>query len=189
VRFLLALAAAALVVPASASAELAIGSRSAGEGWMVAVSVTATGLGPVDVSLGPLRPATGWGNQWLHHDLVFTNDGDRVVTYADMWTADVLGPPGRPMLVGDADGRCGYRAVKPLRGACILPLIFVDISPGRSETRVVRLWKGLRRMAPLEPGRYVFRQPLRFKLGRYPPAEGEGRRGVIKLVYRVEAGA
>jgi hypothetical protein len=180
---------AALLAPSSASAELAIGSRSAGDGWVVAVSVTATGLGPVNVSVGPLRPATSWGNQWLHHDLMLTNNGDRVVTYADTWTADVLGPPGRPMLVADADGRCGYRAVKPLRGACILPLIFVDIRPGRSETRVVRLWKGLRTMAPLEPGRYVFRQSLRFNLGRYPPAGGEGRRAVIKLVYRVEAGA
>jgi hypothetical protein len=179
----------ALFAPASASAELAIGSRSAEDGWAVMVSAKAVGLGPIDVSVGPFRPATGWGNRWLEHDLVLTNTGDRPVTFADTWTVAVLGPPGRPMLIAEADGRCGYRAVRPLRVACILPLIFVGIRPGRSETRVATLWKGVRRMAPLEPGTYVFRQPLRYRLDRHVPTAGEGRTGAIKLVYRVEADA
>jgi hypothetical protein len=179
----------ALLTPGAASAELAIGSRSAGEGWVVTVSVEARGLGPVEASAGSFRPATGWGRQWLSHDLVLSNTGERRVTFADTWGADVLGPRDRPMLIADADGRCGYSRVRPLRAACILPLIFVGIRPGRSEVRVATLWKGVGRMAPLEPGTYVFRQPLRFSLGKHPPAEGEGRAGVIKLVYRVEAGA
>ncbi len=177
----------ALSVCAPASAELAAGSRSAEEGWIVTVSVKATRLGPVDVSVGPLRAATGWGQTWLEHDLVLTNTGNREVTFADTWTAGVLGPRGRPMLVAEADGRCGYRAVRPLRAACVLPLIFADIKPGRSVTRVATLWKGLRRMEPLVPGKYVFRQPLRFRLGRYPPPEGEGRTARIRIVYRVDA--
>jgi hypothetical protein len=177
----------ALIAPASAAGELAAGSRSAEEGWIVTVSVKAIDLGPLDVSGGALRPATGWGRQWLEHDLVLTNTGNREISLADTWTAAILGPPGRPMLLAEADGRCGYRAVRPLRAACILPLIFVDIRPGRSVTRVATLWKGLRRMAPLRPGTYVFRQPLRFRLGRYPPAGGQGRTGTLKIVYRVEA--
>ena len=188
-RLLLALAAAALVVPASASAELAIGSRSVEEGWRITVTAKAVGLGPIEISTGRFRPATGWGRQWLEHDLIVTNTGDRPITFADTWRADILGPRRRPMLLVEADGRCGYRAVRPLRAACILPLIFVDIKPGLSVTRVTTLWKGLRRMAPLEPGTYVFRQPLRFGLGKYPPAAGEGRAGAIELVYRVKADA
>jgi hypothetical protein len=177
----------ALAVCPAAFGEPAEGSRSAGDGWSVRVSVEPSDLGPISVSVGPLRPATGWGRQWLEHELVLTNTGNRRVTLADTWTVDKLGPRGRPMLLAEADGRCGYRAVRPLRAACILPLIFVDIQPGRSVTRVTTLWKGVRRMAPLEPGTYVFRQPLRFRLGKYPPAPGEGRTGAIELVYRVDA--
>jgi hypothetical protein len=178
----------ALSAPAAASAELAIGSRSARDGWNVTVSAKATGLGPVDVSVGPFRPATGWGRQWLEHDLVLTNNGDRRVTFADTWRADILGPRRRPVLIAEADGRCGYRAVRPLRAACVLPLIFVHIKPGGSVARVTTLWKGLRRMAPLVPGTYVFRQPFRFQFGTHVPGEGEGRSGAIELVYRVAAG-
>jgi hypothetical protein len=185
-KFLLAVLVALAVSPA-ASGEPAEGSRSARDGWSVHVSVEPSGLGPISVSVGPLRRATGWGRQWLEHDLVLTNTGNRRVTLADTWTVDTLGLPGRPMLLAEADGRCGYRAVRPLRGACILPLIFVEIEPGRSVTRVSTLWKGLRRMAPLELGTYVFRQPLRFRLGKYPPAAGQGRTGAIELVYRVDA--
>jgi hypothetical protein len=181
-------AALALALPASASAELASGSRSADDGWIVSVSVRTFGLGPVDVSVGPLRPAVGWGRQWLEHDLVLSNKGHRKVTFADTWRADVLGRRGRPMLIATADWRCGYHAVRPLRVACVLPLDFVYIRPGRSVTRVATIWKGVRRMAPLEPGTYVFRQPLRYRFGWHVPAEGEGRTGVVKLVYRVEAG-
>jgi hypothetical protein len=177
----------ALTAPASASAELAIGSRTAAEGWRVTVSAKAVRLGPMDVSAGPLRPATGWGRTWLEHDLVLSNTGERKITFADTWRAGVLGLPGRPMLVAEADGRCGYRAVRPLRAVCRLPLIFVDIQPGRTVTRLATLWKGLRRMAPVEPGTYAFRQPLRFSFGKYPPTEGRGHAGAIKLVYRVEA--
>jgi hypothetical protein len=179
----------ALLTPGAASAELAMGSRSAGEGWLVTVSVETRGLGPVEVSAGSLRPASGWGRQWLSHDLVLSNTGEHRVTFADTWGPDVLGPRRRPMLIAEADGRCGYTGVRPLRAACILPLIFVGIRPGRSEVLAASLWKGVGRMAPLEPGTYVFRQSLRFSLGTHPPAEGEGHAGVFKLVYRVEAGA
>jgi hypothetical protein len=41
-------------------------------------------------------------------------------------------------------------------------------------------------MAPLEPGTYVFRQPLRYRVGRKPPAAGEGRRATLRIVYRVD---
>ena len=177
----------ALIAPASASAEIAIGSRSAAEGWLVTVSAKAVRLGPVEVAARPVRPAEGWGHVWLEHDLVLTNMGNREVSLADTWTAAVLGPRRRPMLLADASGLCGYRAVRPLRAACILPLIFVDVKPGRSVTRTVTLWRGIRRMKPLRPGTYVFPQPLRFRLGKYPPAEGEGRTGAVELVYRVEA--
>jgi hypothetical protein len=187
-RALVLAALLALSVPAPASAGLAIGSRSAVDGWIVTVSVKTRGLGPVGVSSGPLRPATGWGRQWLEHDLVLTNIGQRDVTFADTWRPGVLGRRSRPMLIAVADWRCGYRAVRPLRAFCVLPLDFVYLRTGRSETRVTTLWKGVRRTAPLEPGTYVLRQPVRYRFGRGVPAEGEGRTGVIKLVYRVEAG-
>jgi hypothetical protein len=188
-RALVIAAVLALSVPGSAAAELAIGSRSAEEGWIVTVSAQAIGLGPVEVSVGSLRPARGWGHQWLEHDLILTNTGRRNVSFGDTWRADLMGPSGHPVLIGDPDGRCGFQAVRPVRAACILPLIYVALRPGRSETRVATLWRGVRRMEPLEAGTYVLRQPLRYRLGRRPPAEREGRTAMIRLVYRVEAGA
>jgi hypothetical protein len=63
-----------------------------------------------------------------------------------------------------------------------------SVGPHDTERRTVTLWKGLAGMSPLGSGTYVARYPLRFVFGRRLPTEGEGREGVVKLVYRVEAG-
>jgi hypothetical protein len=191
VRFLLALATAALIAPASASAELAIGSRSAEEGWIVTVAFQASGLGPVDVGVGPLIPAVGVGplipapannsHPWLQHGFVITNTASRAITFADTRTVQFL--PG--LLV--ADQGCGY-ALRPLELACLLYLDIPSLDPGDSECRPITLWKGIPGMKPLEPGTYVFRKVLRFRFGRSAPGPHGGHRAVVKLVYRVEAG-
>ena len=186
-RLVLALAALTLVASPSASAELAAGSHSAGDGWTVQVSVEPSDLGPIVVSVARVRPVQERGSHaWLQHELLFENTGDRRITFADTRTAAVLGPPGRPMLVA-SDSGCGYYRVKPLRGACPMYLDFPSVKPHDSISRTVTLWKGLRGMTPLATGTYVFRKLLRFQAGREVPEEGAGRAVTIELVYRVAA--
>jgi hypothetical protein len=176
----------ALAVAPSALGEVAAGTRSAGDGWTVHVSVRPSDLGPIVVSAGRVRRVLESGSPaWLQHELVFENRSDRRITFADTWTADVLGRSGRPMLVASSDWRCGYYRVKPLRAACRLPLDFPIIRARGRLSRTVTLWKGLPGTAPLAAGTYFFRTPLRFQFGREVPEEGAGRSVTIRLVYRV----
>ncbi|MGH3046711.1 MAG: hypothetical protein ACRDNC_06875 [Gaiellaceae bacterium] len=184
-RFVFALAALVLAASPSASAELAAGGRSAGDGWTVQVSVEPSDLGRIVVSVARVRRVQERDRRvWLQHDLVFENTSDRRITFAETRTAAVLGPPGRPMLVA-SDQACGYYRIKPLRGACLLYLDFPTVRPHGSVSRTVTLWKGLPGMRPLAAGAYVFRKPLRFQVGREVPAKGSGRTVTIELVYRV----
>jgi hypothetical protein len=176
----------ALLAPVSASAELARGSRSAGDGWIVQVSVEPTDLGPISVSVGRIRPAPPGSQAWLQHDLVFENTGDRRVTFADTRTAALLGPSRNPVLLAGDNG-CGYSRVKPLVGACLLNLDFPSVKPRRSVMRTVTLWKGLPGMKSLTPGTYVFRKSVRFRLGREIPPPGTGRAFTLRIVYRVDS--
>lgn len=179
---------AALAAAPAALAEPAIGSRSAGDGWVVEVPVEPSDMGPIAVFVGRVRPAgEGDGGPWLQHDIVFENHGDRRVTFADTRTARLLGAPGRPVLLV-SDNACGYHRVEPLVGSCLLYLDFPTVKPGRSITRTITLWKGLRGMKPLTPGTYVFRKPVRFKVGREVPAKGAGRTFRLRVVYRVDVG-
>lgn len=176
----------ALAVCPAASAEPAEGTRSAGEGWAVHVSVKPANLGPIVVSVGARR-VDGFGSHvWLQHELVFENTGDRTVIFADTRTAAVLGPRGRPMLVASDEG-CGWYRMKPLRGWCLANLDFITVRPHRSVSRTITLWKGLRGMKPLAAGTFVFRKPMRFQVGRSVPEVGTGRTATIRLVYRVAA--
>jgi hypothetical protein len=182
VRIALTLAAAlALMAPLPASAEPAEGARSAREGWVVSVALRAGGLGPVEVAVGPLRPAPPNNSYpWLEHELVITNTADRPITFADTRTVRILDG----LLV--AEEGCGY-ALRPLEPACLLYLDIPSLPPGDSRSRTVTLWKGLPGLQALEPGTYVFRKVLRFAFGRAAPGPGTGARAVVRLVYRVEA--
>lgn len=177
----------ALIVCPSASAGLAAGSRSAGDGWVVHVSVVPADLGPLTVSVGPARPAPqGCAHPWLQHDIVFENTGDRRVTFADTRAAAVLGPAGRPVLLASDPG-CSYSRVRPIRAACLAYLDFPTVKPHGSVTRTITLWKGLRGMKSLRPGTYVFRKPIRFDVGRHVPPAGTGRSAILEITYRIDA--
>jgi hypothetical protein len=183
VKLLLALAAAALVVPAPASAELAIGSRSGGDGWVVTVFLEAWGTGPLGVSVGPLRPGSpSESHPWLQHELVLTNRSQRTLTFADTRAVRILSR----LLVAEAG--CGY-SLRPLEPACLLFLDIPSLEPGEPRSRTVTLWKGLPGLKPLAAGTYVFKKKIRFQFGRAAPGPGHGHLAALELTYRVEAGA
>jgi hypothetical protein len=183
VKLLLALVAAALVVPAPASAGLAIGSRSAGEGWVVTVSLEARGTGPLGVSAGPLRPGSpSESHPWLQHELVLTNRSLRTLTFADTRAVRIFAR----LLV--AEEGCAY-ILRPLEPACVLYLDIPSLEPGESRSRIVTLWKGLPGLKPLAAGTYVFKKKIRFQFGTAAPGPGHGHRAALDLTYRVEAGA
>lgn len=182
----------ALSAPASASAELALGSHSANDGWRVLVSVEPSTFGPIAVSVGAVRPPPMTCSKccapaWLQHEIAVTNTSNRPVTFRGLGLTGKLGPRERPALLV-ASGPCGYgNSKRRITISCLAYLDIPTIGPHRTEKRTVTLWKELAGMSPLRPGMYVARYQLRFVVGRYPPAEGRGRRGTIKLVYRVEA--
>jgi hypothetical protein len=67
----------ALAVCPSAYAEPAAGTYSAGDGWIVHVSIEPSELGPIAVSVGRMRPAPeNDGHPWLQHDIVLENTGE-----------------------------------------------------------------------------------------------------------------
>jgi hypothetical protein len=157
------------------------------DGWTVEVSFESSDLGPITVSVGPMRRVRPNDSRaWVEHDLVFTNRGDRPVTFADSRTAKWLGPGREPVLLA-ADQGCGYTLyARRIELACLTYLDIPTLKPHRARTRTVTLWKGLRGMEPLEPGTYVFRKKVRFQVGKRPPAESAGRTATLRLVYRVD---
>jgi hypothetical protein len=170
----------ALAAPRMAAAELALGSSSVDDGWVVRVSLEAPSLGPVEVSLTQPRPApVNEARSWLEHELVLRNGGPRAITFADTRVARLL-----PRLLA-ADEGCGY-GFPPLESACLTYLDIPTLDPGESDRRTITLWKGLPGMKPLVPGTYVFRKVVHFQATRKPPAAGEGRRAVLRIVYRVQ---
>jgi hypothetical protein len=182
----------ALTASPSAFAEPALGSRSAGDGWIVRVSVEPSDLGPIEVSVGPVRRAPESCSRccapaWLQHDVVFENTGSRPVTFSGLGIAARLGPRGRPVLLV-AGPPCGYgNSKRRIELACLMYRDVPTLEPHGSHTRAVTLWKGLRGMKGLSPGTYAFDTTIRFQAGRRPPAEGAGRTATLRIVYRVAA--
>jgi hypothetical protein len=180
----------ALAVCPHALGELAVGSRSASDGWTVQVSVDPAEVGPIAVSAGRIRPAPVNGSHaWLRHDLVLENNSDRPVTFADTRNGMILGPRARGVLLA-ADEGCGYGIYKRrIELACLAYLDIPTLEPHTSLTRTLTLWKGLPGMNSLRPGTYVFRHPIWFRIGREPPADGSGQTAMLEIDYRVAAGA
>ena len=181
----------ALVVPSAAAAELAAGTRATDDEWRMFVSVEPSTFGPIVVAVGPVRPAPWTCSRhcapaWLQHEIAVTNTGDRPVTFRGLGLTAELGPRTRPALLV-ASGPCTYaNSRRRITIACLTYLDIPSVGPHETERRTVTLWKGLAGMSHLRRGAYVARYPLRFVFGRRFPAEGEGRAGAVKLVYRVE---
>jgi hypothetical protein len=172
----------------AAFAELAAGSRSAGDGWTVQASVESADVGPLRISVGPIRRApVNDAHPWLRHALVIENTGSRPVTITGLRTTGaLLGPRRRPMLVAAGQG-CGWTNVgRRLEIACLAYLDVLTVGPHDSLTLSVTLWKGLRGLAPLRPGTYVFRTLVHFRIGRAIPEPGTGRTARLRIVYRVD---
>ena len=162
--------------------------RPAQDGRIVEVSVSSSDLSPLVVSVGPTRRlGRNDSRAWVEHDLVFTNNGNRPITFADSRTGQQLGPRRAPVLLV-ADQGCGYaRYEGRIELACLMYLDIPTVEAHSALTRTVTLWKGLRGMGPLEPGTYVFRKKVRFEIGRTAPAEDAGRTATLRIVYQVEA--
>jgi hypothetical protein len=167
----------------SAGSDLAQ-SRPAHDGWIVDVSVEPTDLGPLAVSVGPVRDGPeSESRAWIQHDLVVTNTGTGPVTFADSRTGARLGRHGSIFV---ADQGCGYGGYgRRIELACALYLDIPTVKPDRALVRTVTLWKELRGMHPLEAGTYVFRKELSFRIGRTPPGRDAGRKPEIRIVYHV----
>jgi hypothetical protein len=129
---------------------------------------------------------------WVKHRLVFKNTGDRRVRFADTRTSAFIGWfRGRPTLLA-ADEGCGYvpetRESRLEAGGCFAYLDAFELKPQGSTSRTVTLSAGLRGMARLSAGKYVFRREIRFAAGHRIPAEGQGRTAVLRLTYDVRRG-
>lgn len=157
--------------------------------WRVRVSVTPSRLGPIAFAAKDLSRAKPTNSDpWIEHDLVFRNTGDQLITFADTRHSEFAGEPGHNRLLV-ADEGCGYSQDDPRApvkaGACLGYLDLLAIQPRASARRSIHLFKGLPGIDRLAAGTYSFRRPVRFQIGRRQPAEGEGRSGVVRVVYVV----
>lgn len=159
--------------------------------WRLRVSVRPSRLGPVVFATDNLARATPTDSApWIQHDLVFRNAGDQPVTFADTRSSKFTGEAGHKRLLVAEQG-CGYARNSPQAparaGACLAYLDLLTVKPHASAKRSVTLFKGLPGMDPLVAGAYVFRRPVRLQPGSRPPDEGEGRSGVVRVVFEIEA--
>jgi hypothetical protein len=161
--------------------------------WRVRVTVRPSRLGPIAFAAKNLAPTKRTNSHpWIEHDLVFRNTGDRPVTFDDTRSSTFIGKAGHARLLA-ADEGCGYALNYPgapaTAGSCAAYLDLLTVKPHTSAKRSVTVFEGLRGMDPLVAGTYVFRRPVRFQFGGQLPSDGEGRSGVVRLVYEVESRA
>jgi hypothetical protein len=159
--------------------------------WRIQGTVKPSRLGPIVFAAKNLaRTKRTNSHPWIEHDLVFRNTGDRPLTFDDTRSSTFIGEAGQERLLA-ADEGCGYALNYPgapaKAGACQAYLDVLTVKPHTSAKRSIRLAWGLPGTDPLVAGAYVFRRPVRFQLGTRPPSDGEGRSGVVRLVYGVEA--
>jgi hypothetical protein len=158
--------------------------------WRVRVTVRPSRLGPIGFAAKNLVHAKRTNSHpWIEHDLVFRNTGNRPVTFDDTRSSTFIGEAGHERLLA-ADEGCGYALNYPgapaKAGACQAYLDVLTVKPHASATRSITLVRGAPGMDPLVADTYVFRRPVRFQFGGQLPSDGEGRSGVVRLVYEVE---
>jgi hypothetical protein len=158
--------------------------------WRIRVTVRPSRLGPIGLAAKNLARAKRTNARpWIEHDLVFRNTGERPVTFGDTRSSTFIGEAGHDRLLA-ADKGCGYALNYPgapaIAGVCQLNLDVFTITPHSLAKRSIWLARGLPGMDPLVAGTYVFRRPVRFQFGGELPSDGEGRSGVVRLVYEVE---
>jgi hypothetical protein len=168
--------------PAGSIAPIAPG---AFDGWTVNVTLEHSASGPLRIDVGPIRAAEpNEARPWLQHAVVLRNTGDVPLHFDDTRSTALLGRPEPELFV--ADQGCGYGdpgAGRPLEwDVCLLYLDTFTLGPQQVERRDVTLWKDLRGLAPLRPGKYVFEKVYRFRVG-----QAEERHEVrVRLVYTIE---
>jgi hypothetical protein len=155
------------------------------DGWTVEVSIAPGTVGPIALDVGRVRTAgSSFSHPWIQHAVEFHNQGNRPVFFRDTRGSLFLeGAGGRALLA--ADEGCGYerRGKKPVRpGACLLYLDAFDIRPGSTARRTVTLFKELRGMEPLAPGRYLWDKVIRFSVGS---PDARVRTATIRLTYEL----
>jgi hypothetical protein len=158
--------------------------------WRVRVVVKPSRVGPIRFATKNLaRTKRTNSHPWIQHDLVFRNTGDRPVTFDGTTSSKFIGEAGHARLLA-ADEGCGYALNYPgapaKAGACYAYLEVLTVKPHASAKRSITLFEGLPGMDPLVAGTYVFRRPVRFQFGSQLPSDGEGRSGVVRLMYEVE---
>lgn len=159
--------------------------------WRVRLTVRPSRIGPIVFAARNLASAKRTNSDpWIEHDLLFRNTGNRPVTFADTRSSEFIGRPGKPQLLA-ADEGCGYARNSPTAparaGACLTYLDLLTVKPHATVKRSVTLYEGLPGMGQPVPGTYVFRRPVRFQPGSEIPGESEGRSGVVRLTYQLEA--
>jgi hypothetical protein len=153
------------------------------DGWTVDVRVDYDPTGQLEVEVGPIQAAAANdAKPWVQHELILRNTGDDPLHFDDTRTSKFIGLPHSELLA--ADQGCGYASSSPdtpiKAGACLSYLDEFSIPPHGTEERTVTLSKGLRGMAPLVEGRYVFEKIYRFAV------EGSEKTTVhVRLIYDV----
>jgi|GEM_PF-4844531 len=182
---------AALVLTGLAAA-VSMGSHSAAsaqpsEEFGLSVEVERHRLGPLRVSV--TQPRNGGddpSDAWMFHDLTITNATDTKIDLADTRTAAYDGGENGAQIAFADEGCFPWPHPddpETLTVVCQEYLDELEIPPGESITRRIRVYRDLGPMQPLTVGTYRFARPLRFERPR-----PKVRPRAIRLAYSVSPG-
>jgi hypothetical protein len=149
----------------------------------IQVRIAPASIGPVSLSVTRLHPAKqNDAHPWVTHKIVFENRGDRLVEFDDTRHSAFVPNDAKPVLLV-ADEGCGYGKASPSApieaGACATYLDLMTVAPGKTATRDVTIFKGLKGMSKLKPGTYSFAKKISFH------SDGQRWSKTVRLIYTI----
>jgi hypothetical protein len=152
-------------------------------GPRISVSVEPARVGPVSLSVTRIRRAPdNDAHPWLEHRLRYANVGTAKLEFDDTRHSAFIPNEAKPVLLV-ADEGCGYGKPSPSApieaGACLTYLDLMTVAPGKTETRDVTIFKGLKGMSKLESGTYSFAKKISFHSG------GKRWSKTVRLIYTI----
>lgn len=153
-------------------------SRELPLGTSPAVTVSASGLGPLRVMTSALREVE---DGWRAHMVSIQNTSTETVYVNDHRMVQFLGD--REVLAGDEG--CGYGGSpgEPVESGCLDDYRPLALEPGAASAFSVTLWRDLQGMNEVTSDTFVFRKPFVYGPIPFSDLDQSGTKGELVLTY------